>query len=281
MKKCRVLLSFLLCLSFCSCNHSSDPVSQASTQTPVQTERSSASSEISLTETSESVKQFTVKGEDPPFYLQDQRIENCEPIDKSLDCEAILLDRAENLRIMMSNYLSYDKDRLAFDLGETYITHGQAEAFKVVSDTLKTYADFKALFSDKIYGGYIDKICSYTPQLAEQDGELFFVESVGGYIGTFETWYLGFEVTDKEIIGHFAKLGGVEDIGLEDSEYLNDESNYSFYDIIVQNVDGQYVLTDCNGDNPKETYYRMHGWLYNSGKADRSLITNEKVKPKF
>lgn len=208
--------------------------------------------------------------------MVDQTVEECDPIDKSLNCEEILLDRAESLQILMCDYLNYDRREVVFEIGEE-----DENGYPVLSDWLKTYDDFKRLFSDKIYGDYLDNICSWYTRLTEIDGRLYRIEpiGVGAYIGTFETWYLGYEVTDKKIIGHFARLGGVEDIGLDDPEYLNDESNYSFYDITVQNIGGQYVLTDCKGDDPRD-YYTLHGWCYNAGRADRSLITNEKVKPR-
>lgn len=30
-----------------------------------------------------------------------------------------------------------------------------------------------------------------------------------------------------------------------------------------------------------DMYYQLHGWRYNSGTADRMLITNERIEPAF
>ncbi len=264
MKKyyCIILCTSILCLTLCSCKQNDKVV-------------------LPHSDTSQSIVDVSSVSEEqqPPFFEWDNTLSECQPIDKSLDCEAILLDRAEQLHIMMSDYLNVDKTKLSFGLGEYMPTDGHIGSYKVVSDEIKTYDDFRSLFSDSIYGGYIDKICSWNPRLQEVDGELYFFEPAGGYIGSMETWYLDCEVTDDKIIGHFAELCGVEDIGIGDAEYLNDESNYKFYEIVVQNVNGQYVLTDCGGSDGR-SYYTTHGWLYNLGAADRSLITNEKVKPK-
>lgn len=267
MKKCRLFCILFICLTMCSCSKYSDSVSQASHNANTLVAYTSDTSESATVEL--------------PFFLYDNCVKDCSLIDKSLDCEKILLDRAISLQLLMTDYLSYDKRYLAFELGECITISAETMAYKVISDKIKTYEDFKELFSDMIYGEYIDKICSYNPRLAEINDELYYVESVGGYIGTLETWYIGYEVTDNKIIGHFARLRGVEDIGIKDALYLNDEDNYSFYDITVQNIDGKYVLTDCNGIETKDLYYRIHGWCYNSGIVDRSLITNENVKPKI
>lgn len=288
MKKYRIAsLCACLCLLLCSCNGNSgtaSPVSETtapsessitSLTTVSETTVPSESSTTSLTATAAPTKTEPVSTTEIPFFLVDQTVEECDPIDKGLNCEEILLDRAESLQILMCDYLNFDRRNVVFEIGEE-----DENGYPVLSDWLKTYDDFKNLFSDKIYEGYLDRLCSWSPRLSEIDGRLYFIDSEGdAYIGTFETWYLGYEVTDEKIIGHFARLGGVEDIGLDDPEYLNDESKYSFYDITVQNIDGQYVLIDCKGDDPRD-YYTLHGWCYNAGRADRSLITNEKVKPR-
>lgn len=290
MKKYRIAsLCTCLCLLLCSCNGDSGTASPVSeTTAPNESNITSLttvseptvpteSSITSLTTTAAPTKTEPVSTTEIPFFLVDQTVEECDPIDKSLNCEEILLDRAESLQILMCNYMNFDRRNVVFEIGEW-----DGNGYPVLSDWLKTYDDFKNLFSDKIYGGYLDLLCSWAPRLSEIDGRLYLIEPEGvdAYLGTFETWYLGYEVTDKKIIGHFARLGGVEDIGLDDPEYLNDESNYSFYDITVQNIDGQYVLTDCKGHDPSRMYYHLHGWCYNAGRADRSLITNEKVKPR-
>lgn len=207
---------------------------------------------------------------------------SCFPIDKSLDCERLLLDRAEMLAEMMMKYYYPSQETRAYALGEFEVLEELGSAREVSSDEFKTYSEFKALFSDVIYEQYIDFINFSDSGFREYDERIYFVDFVsGGPRGSIETWYLGCDIEDDKIIGHFAELhadaGSDEPLG---TEYLNDESNYSFYDIIVQNVDGKYVLTNCINSNDYP-YHIEHGRLYDSGKADRSLVTNEKVKPRF
>ena len=274
MKK-TLIFSILIssCIFLSSCKGGGD--TESLTEQTKSVTGQSGTVEVLPDSTSEPIP--AVSEEESYFWKQDNTLLNADPIDKSLDCKGIILDRAASLQTLMSSYLSYDKNSLAFELGEYRSTGGEAGAYKVISDEFDSYEGFRELFSDWIYEGYIDKICSWNPRICEMDNELYFVEPVGGYIGTLETWYLGFDVADDRIVGHFARLKGVE-AGTIDAEYLNDESNYSFYDITVQNIDGKYVLTDCRGED-NDMYYRLHGWCYNSGAADRSLITNEKVKP--
>lgn len=278
-----ILYNVFLCLLLCSCKANEPTVSTSS-----ELESSSSATDYSNNGIEKPIADVdndttydtNLKPEvyEKPFFEFDNTLSDCLPIDKSLDCEKIMLDAAEKLSVMMSNYLNVDVTKLVFELGEPLTDDGQVMAYRVISNDIKTTDDFINLFSDSIYDGYIEKICTWSPRLEEIDGELCFVGSVGGYIGSMETWYLGCDVTDDEIIGHFAELRGIENIGFDDAEYLNDENNYGFYDIIVQNVSGKYVLTDCRGLDNK-MYYRIHGWLYNLGMADRNLITNAKVKP--
>ena len=214
------------------------------------------------------------------FWEHDNTVSNCDPIDKSLDCEQILLDRAETLTEMMMEYYYPSQETRAYTLGEFEVIEELGSAREVNSDEFKTYSEFKALFSDVIYEQYIDFINFSDSGFRECNGKIYFVDFVsGGPRGSIETWYLGCDIEDDKIIGHFAELHA--DAGSDEplvAEYLNDESNYGFYDIIVQNIGGKYVLTNCINSNDY-SYHIEHGWLYDSGKADRALITNEKVKP--
>ena len=206
-----------------------------------------------------------------------------EAIDKTLGCEQIILDKAEKLKEMISGWCDFDDSRLLCEKGEIYKDfYGWSGAYKVVSDTVKTYADFKALYENDIYGAYIDNIM--WEYLVDINGELHYIEPLDSYLGIYETWYIGYEVTDDAIIGHFAALtwGEPHDIDLKNAEYLNDLSRYQFYDITVRNADGKYVITDVSGI-VGDTVYKFaepHGLFYDLGEADRSLITNEAVKPK-
>lgn len=215
-----------------------------------------------------------------PHYTNDGIA--CEPIDKTLDCEAILLEKAEELCRLMRDYLNIEESMLAYKIGEPF--NMEYRAAKVYSDEMKCYADFKDLFSGSIYGAYFDYInTASSPSLLDIDGELYRQDHEGGYLGTLETWYIGCDVYDDRIIGHFAELRGMGEPEEVTAEYLNDESHYWFYDITVQKLEGKYVITDCRETTSSSgnAYYKAHGLFYNSGNADRRLITNDNVKPKF
>lgn len=204
-----------------------------------------------------------------------------EPIDKTLDCEQIMLDKANKLHEMISGWCNVDKSKLAFEVGDQCESfQGYDGAYKVVSDNVKTYADFKALYENDIYGAYINTLT--WEYLIDIDGVLHYIKPMCGLLGTYETWYIGCDVTDDAIVGRFAILcWGDEDNETQNADYLNDISHYKFYDIKVQNVDGKYVITSC-GDESDIILGSVfdHGLYYNSEVADRSLITNEAVKPK-
>lgn len=49
-------------------------------------------------------------------------------------------------------------------------------------------------------------------QYGEANGKLYRLEGArGSWLGVTETWYIGYEVTDDKIIGHFAVLGWGDD----------------------------------------------------------------------
>ncbi|MBP3856386.1 MAG: hypothetical protein IK990_12335 [Ruminiclostridium sp.] len=221
----------------------------------------------------------SIMGERPEYSPADDVI--AEPIDMTLDCEQILLDKAEKLHEMISGWGNVDRSALAFELGEKaddFISNDGA--YKVISDKVRTYADFKALYDSDIYGEYIDALM--WEYLLEVNGTLYYIDPMSGLLGTYETWYIGCDVTEDAIVGHFAILcWGDEDNETTNAEFLNDVSHYKFYDINVQNVGGNYVITSCGDGNDIILGKVMeHGLYYNSGAADRSLITNEAVKPK-
>ena len=287
-----------LCLSLCllcSCaganySESALPTTEENVVSDEETQsftEESAFSEETQTDFSDNLNIFL------PYYCPDDLFysysnslspEECSPIDKSLDCEQILLDRAEALHRLMSRYLCIDMSKQAFDLGEPVATATGSSKFPITHGEFTTYYEFKALFSDLIYGDYFDKLSTgYNPAIIEEDGAMYFIESASGSgMDCIETWYLSTTVTNYNIIGHFVLLRGTyvypEELNIP--EYLNNVDNYEFYDITVQNVDGKYLLTDCYGSKGYD-YYRSHGWLYNKHWADRSLITNPAVKPAF
>ena len=208
----------------------------------------------------------------------------CDPIDMSLDCEKILLEKAEILHTLIYKYLNNETDKLAYKYGERCTDEeGNIIGAKIVSDEMSNYAEYKSLFTDSIYGDYFDYINTQSiSTLFDIDGVLCGSVGQSGLLGTDETWYLGYDVENDKIIGHFAELRGLGEPEEKAAEYLNDENNYWFYDITVQKMDGEYVITDCRekSSGSNYDYFNEHGLYYNSGFADRNLITNEAVKPK-
>ncbi len=211
-----------------------------------------------------------------------------KPVDKNLDCEAILLDRAEALKTLVTSYLNENPEELAFGLSEVRFFTGEVEHYEVISDNIKSVKNVSDIFSDKIYKEYLETILSgySNPRLYEdENGKLIFAKKYGG-TKTVETWYLGCEVENEKIIGHFVSLDGLfgDEKACSNAEALNNEYFYIFYDITVQNINDEYLLTDCsytekNGKDDLSFY--CHGMCYNKGIIDRELITNEKLKPKF
>lgn len=204
-----------------------------------------------------------------------------DKIDQYADPQEIVLEKSEELSRLSGDYLHYVEENLAYELGEPVEGEGIHDTYEIISEEIKTYEDFKNLFTDSVYGEYFDYINTGAPRISEIDGKLCYTELMGGYLGIVESWFIGYDWYTDKIVGHFAVLEGIEDTPYNNAEYLNDLNNYSFYDIVIQNVDGKYVITDCynteTGNN--EISYQTHGYFYNSGMVDRSLITNEKVKP--
>jgi predicted small lipoprotein YifL len=195
--------------------------------------------------------------------------------------EEIILERASDLHELVYQYMNIDKSKLCFQLGDIQKIDEDYNAYEVLSDKISKYSDFKELYSDTISGDYFDYITE--GWFEDVNGKLFYIEPIGGLLGTYETWYIGYEVKEDQIIGHFAELKwGDNENDINNSDFLNDISNYNFYDIIVEKIDDKYVITNCiivgeeNQDN-----HEPHGIYYNSGIVDRSLITNEKLKPQL
>lgn len=192
------------------------------------------------------------------------------PIEDNFDYEWYLKDRASALHYMVYNYLNNETGNLVYKLGE---------GGEVIDDTLKSEADFKAIFSDKIESQYFDFVNSFTPNLEDRDGKLYYNAAMSGYLGTLKTWLIGIEKTEYSIIGHFAELGGIDPADEDDPEYVNDLSHYGFYDIVVQNIGGEYVVTNCvDLNNPQAFAFKEHGLFYQPGYSNKN-ITNEAVKP--
>ena len=284
--KNNLLVLIAACLMLGACNEA-----KTGTAAPATSTTTAATSEVTTTTaettTAGTTTTTTAEKEEVDNVVEPEQIEytadgiECDPIDKSLDCEQLMLDKADKLHEMISGWCNIDKKALAFEVGDQCESfQGWDGVYKVVSDTVKTYEDFKALYENDIYGAYIDALtCEY---LIDIGGELYYIKPMSGLLGTYETWYMGCDVTDDAIVGHFAILcWGDEDDETQNANFLNDTSNYRFYDIKVQNVGGKYVITSC-GDENDITLGSVfdHGLFYNSGIANRTLITNEAVKPK-
>ena len=213
----------------------------------------------------------------------------CDPIDKSLDCEKILLEKADEIQKLFNGFIRFTGGD-AYELGEPERVQGfptHLGAAPVISDEIKTIADIKSRLNEAIYDKYTDYLMQQ--QYGEANGKLYRLGGErGSWLGVNETWYIGFDVTDDKIIGHFAVLGwgDDDDYGVKNPDHLNDINSYEFYDITVQNIGGRYLVTDVRGTTRGDgtpipyDYFECHGCYYNDNAADRSLITNEAVKPK-
>lgn len=191
----------------------------------------------------------------------------------------IVLDSADALKNIVGGYYNSDTDKLLFKT-EKNNNGGFDFAKIVVSENFNSYSDFKKLFDNSVYEKYIDLINYSGNGFREKDGVLYYSDYVnGGNRGTAETWCVGYGTEDDRIIGHFAELKvDITSPETVTAEFFNDVNNYRFYDIIIQNIDDNYVVTNCI-DSENNQCFSEHGLCYNSGFADTSLITNPKVLP--
>lgn len=213
---------------------------------------------------------------------------NCEPIDKTLDCDKILLEKAEALKTLSADYFikgdygisgyTADTDSIVVDEFNNIV------AVRAVSEKNFCYSDWNGSFSDDIYSEYLNVLNAEYFMLFDVDGVLYsgrYSNELCAPFGTLDTWYLGCDVSNNSIVGHFAQLDGTGEPEEVTAEYLNDENNYSFYDIIVQCVDGKYVITSCYETVSGKNYDMAitHGCYYNSCNSGRGLVTNERLAP--
>ncbi|MBQ9384956.1 MAG: hypothetical protein IJT87_12055, partial [Ruminiclostridium sp.] len=206
------------------------------------------------------------------------------PIDTGLDFEKILLDDAEALKELIHGYCGLKAGELEYTLGDKHPTFQPVlGSYKVISDEVHSVDDVLEKFSDSIDPKYASYIVSN--DLADIDGELYRIDPYGDTAADMESWYLGYDAAGDELTGHFALIDFSSLEGQYDevrgSDVLNNKANYQFYDITVQNIGGNYVITDCRilGENGYQCP-RLHGLYYDSGLTDRSLITNPEVMPK-
>ncbi len=209
--------------------------------------------------------------------IAETAIEPAEPT-----AEEILLEKAQQFHDLMRDYLNINKDLLVFDLG--YDVRNQNYR-NVVSDTLTDYQSLKDIFTETLSDDYADFIlrdCDKLPRFMEESGILYFAPSESAIIGFLDTWCVGYEETEGEIIGRFASLSGVpgHPEGKPDEEYLNDLNNYWFYNITLEKFPEGYRITDCRVTDMDHAYYAYgNHTFYHSGVADLSKITNPELLP--
>ena len=123
------------------------------TAEPVVTEETKYAAESVVTEkieVSEEEKKYSAEG-----------IE-CEPIDKSADCEAILLEKADRLQTLIFRYLNNDTEKLAYKFGEAiYNEYEMSIGAKVISDEMSCSSAFKTMFADCISGDFFNWISTH------------------------------------------------------------------------------------------------------------------------
>ena len=196
--------------------------------------------------------------------------------------EEILLEKAQQFHDLMQDYLNTNEDLLVFDLGQD----GCDQIYlNVISDTLTDYQSVKDIFTEVLsdeYADYMLRDKPAQPRFKEENGVLYFTPSESAIIGVLDTWCVGYEETEDQIIGHFASLSGVpgHPEGEPDEEYLNDLKNYWFYDITLEKFPEGYRITDCRVTSLERKYpaYEEH-FFYHSGVADLSKITNPELIP--
>ncbi|MCR4779645.1 MAG: hypothetical protein K5876_00975 [Ruminiclostridium sp.] len=210
----------------------------------------------------------------------------CDPIDRgSFDPDDMAFGFGEEMQVMFNDYLRSGGGK-AYTRGDPECVEGfpgHLTAYPVDSDDLKTVDDIKERMNSVIYGAYVDHLLF--EKYGEANGRLYYLEGTRGGIRATESWYLGCDVYDDRVVGHYALLHwGGEDNDERKAEFLNDIDNYDFYDIVIQRVGGKYVVTDVRGTHSggrtiDYDYFEHHGIFYNANVVDRTLITNYDVMP--
>ncbi|MCM1334926.1 MAG: hypothetical protein NC084_09930 [Bacteroides sp.] len=196
--------------------------------------------------------------------------------------EEILLEKAQQFHDLMRDYLNTDEKKLVFELGSSGY---DGIYLNVISDTLTDYRSVKEIFTEALSDDYADYLlCDKfgTLKFKEENGVLYFAPSESSYIGTLDTWCVGYEETEDRIIGRFASLNGVpgHPEGEPDEAYLNDLRNYWFYNLTLEKFPEGYRITDCRVTDSEKKYpaYGEHTF-YHSGAADLSKITEPALLP--
>lgn len=196
-------------------------------------------------------------------------------------CDDIVIENAQSLKRLVTDYLNPNEESLVFRLDED--SRAPYVYRKVLDDKINTMVKIKKIFSTTVCDEYIKYLLSdkFFPAYKEENGSLYCAMSETAPIGTLESWYCGYDVDKDRIIGHFAALHDPLGIIEIDQDFINDIKNYTFYNIALRNENGNYMIERCYTDgNIPYDYSQVHGLFYDCGEIDKSLITNDKIKPK-
>ena len=163
--------------------------------------------------------------------------------------------------------------------------------YEVISDKTYSYQSLKNEFSDVVSDEYADFILKDDiPCYKEVDNKLYFCRSESSCVGFLDAWYLGCKFDGKNIKGYFAALLGVESEWAQEADFVNDPSNYHYYEIVIEMIDDKwkicdikYMYSDLSYSNNQNKYdsngYVIHGCFYNAGIANKDLIEYKTVIP--
>lgn len=206
---------------------------------------------------------------------------------------AIVMRIADKFQMLLKRYLPVScylgVAESEFDLGIPLDNSGGY--YEVISDKICSYQSLKNEFSDVVSGEYADFILKDNiPCYKEVDDKLYFCRSESSCIGFLDAWYLGCKYDGKNIKGYFAALLGMEAEWAQDADFVNNPSNYHYYEIVLEMVDDnwiicdiKYMYSDFSYSNTQKTFdsngYVIHNCFYNAGIADKDLIEYKTAIP--
>ncbi|MDE7192599.1 MAG: hypothetical protein K2O14_01395 [Oscillospiraceae bacterium] len=206
---------------------------------------------------------------------------------------AIVMRIADKFQMLLNRYLPIScylgVAESEFDLGIPLDNSGGF--YEVISDKICSYQSLKNEFSDVVSDEYADFILKDNiPCYKEVDNKLYFCRSESSCIGFLDAWYLGCKFDGKNIKGYFATLLGIEAEWAQDADFVNNPSNYHYYEIVLEMIDGnwiicdiKYMYNDFSYSNTQNTYdsngYVIHGCFYNAGIANKDIIEYKTVVP--
>lgn len=206
---------------------------------------------------------------------------------------AIVMRIADKFQMLLNRYLPVScylgVAEPEFELGIPLDNSGGF--YEVISDKIYSYQSLKNEFSDVVSDEYADFILKDNiPCYKEVDNKLYFCRSESSCIGSLDAWYLGCKFDGKNIKGYFATLLGIEAEWAQDADFVNNPSNYHYYEIVLEMIDGnwkicdiKYMYNDFSYSNTQNTYdsngYVIHGCFYNAGIANKDLIEYKTAIP--